>query len=422
MSKSPIPLDHESPLRTQGKGRLNQWAKHLLQRKLQGLEEGELVLVDGETKTFGRPTKEFPLSIRLEVSHASFYGNTVFGGSIGSAESYIAGDWTCSDLPGLVRLMVRNRQVIEGLDGGLSILTTPARRLLHWLNRNNQSGSRRNIAAHYDLGNDFFKTFLDESMMYSCALFEPEHIGLAEASQAKLDCVCRLLKLKPGDRVIEIGTGWGGFAIHAAENYGCHVTTTTISERQHELAQERIAERGLQNRITLLKEDYRNLEGEFDKLISIEMIEAVGHHFFETFFKKCSDLLRPDGLMLIQAITINDRQYLSARDEVDFIKRYIFPGSCIPAIEPLVHSATKATDLQLIYLRDIAPHYAKTLRAWRERFLKNEERVRALGYSDTFIRLWEYYLAYCEGGYEERALGDLHMLFQKPLYRGPLPQ
>ena len=258
-------------------------------------------------------------------------------------------------------------------------------------------------------------------MMYSCALFEPENISLEEASLAKLERVCQLLELKPGDRVVEIGTGWGGFAIHAAQHYGCHVTTTTISERQHQLALERIQSKGLQDRITLLKEDYRNLQGQYDKLISIEMIEAVGHQFFETFFRQCSQLLKPEGLMLIQAITINDRQYLSARDEVDFIKRYIFPGSCIPAIEPLIHAATAATDLQLVYLRDIAPHYAKTLRTWRERFLENVPKVKSLGYSDAFIRLWEFYLAYCEGGYEERALGDLHMLFQKPLYRGPLP-
>lgn len=421
MTKSTIALGNDSFTRTQGKGRINRWAKTLLHRQLRGLEEGELILVDGESHTFGKPTESFPLSIRLEISHPAFYGNTVFGGSLGSSESYIAGDWRCSDLPGLIRLMVRNRQIIEGLDGGLSLITTPARRWLHWLNRNNQSGSRRNIAAHYDLGNDFFQTFLDESMMYSCALFEPWDITLEEASRAKLERVCQLLELKPGDRVIEIGTGWGGFAIHAAQHYGCHVTTTTISERQHQLAQERIKAKGLEDRITLLKEDYRNLQGQYDKLISIEMIEAVGHQFFETFFRQCSQLLKPEGLMLLQAITINDRQYLSARDEVDFIKRYIFPGSCIPAIEPLIHAATQATDLQLVYLRDIAPHYAKTLRTWRERFLENAPKVKSLGYSDAFVRLWEFYLAYCEGGYEERALGDLHMLFQKSRYRGPLP-
>ena len=421
MTKPTIALENDSFSRTQGKSRINRWAKTLLHRQLRGLEQGELILVDGETHTFGQRTEAFPVSIRLEISHPAFYGNTVFGGSLGSSESYIAGDWRCSDLPGLIRLMLRNRQVIEGLDGGLSLITTPARRWLHWLNRNNQSGSRKNIAAHYDLGNELFQTFLDETMMYSCALFEPENISLEEASLAKLERVCQLLELKPGDRVVEIGTGWGGFAIHAAQHYGCHVTTTTISERQHQLALERIQSKGLQDRITLLKEDYRNLQGQYDKLISIEMIEAVGHQFFETFFRQCSQLLKPEGLMLIQAITINDRQYLSARDEVDFIKRYIFPGSCIPAIEPLIHAATAATDLQLVYLRDIAPHYAKTLRTWRERFLENVPKVKSLGYSDAFIRLWEFYLAYCEGGYEERALGDLHMLFQKPLYRGPLP-
>jgi cyclopropane-fatty-acyl-phospholipid synthase len=421
MNKTSIALQDDSFVKTRNRGWINRVGRKLLLQQLSQLSEGELILIDGNRTRFGRKTEGCDRSITIEINHPAFYGDAAFGGSLGAAESYVAGDWQCSDLPGLIRLMVRNRKVIDGLDGGFSLFAEPLRRWLHWLNRNSHEGSRRNIAAHYDLGNDFFKLFLDESLMYSCALFDPPSLSLHEASIAKLDEICQRLDLKPEDRVVEIGTGWGGFALHAAKNYGCHVTTTTISSNQYELAARRIQEAGLEDRITLLRKDYRDLDGKFDKLVSIEMIEAVGHHYFETFFRKCSDLLTDQGLMLIQAITINDREYLRARDEVDFIKRYIFPGSCIPAIQPLVEAATRASDLQLIYLRDIGGHYAKTLRLWRERFLEKQSEVQALGYSQTFIRLWEYYLAYCEGGYDEGALGDLHLLFRKPQYQKAIP-
>ena len=416
--KNSIALTANSFGRTRQPGRLNGWAATLLHRQLAQLESGEIILADGNVTRFGQATEAFPVSVRIDVEYPAFYGNTVFGGSLGAAESYMSGDWRCSDLVGLVRILVRNRQVLDGLDGGLSLVATPLRKLLHAWNRNTEQGSQRNIAAHYDLGNDFFQLFLDETMMYSCALFERPEMTLKQASIAKLERICQRLNLQPGDRVVEIGTGWGGFAIHAATHYGCHVTTTTISERQYQWAAESIRKAGLGDRITLLKEDYRKLEGRFDKLVSIEMIEAVGHHYFKTFFRKCADLLKPEGLMLLQAITINDREYRRARDEVDFIKRHIFPGSCIPAISALVESATDASDLQLIQLDDIGPHYATTLRCWREAFMARLDEVRAQGYSEPFIRLWEFYLAYCEGGFEERALGDVHMLMAKPLYRG----
>ena len=416
--KNSIALTANSFVRTRQPGRLNGWAATLLHRQLAQLESGEIILADGNVTRFGQVTEAFPVSVRIDVEHPAFYGNTVFGGSLGAAESYMSGDWRCSDLVGLVRILVRNRQVLDGLDGGLSLFATPLRRLLHAWNRNTEQGSQRNIAAHYDLGNDFFQLFLDDTMMYSCALFEQPEMTLKQASIAKLDRICQTLNLQPGDRVVEIGTGWGGFAIHAATHYGCHVTTTTISEKQHQWAAAKIREAGMEDRITLLMQDYRKLEGRYDKLVSIEMIEAVGHHYFNTFFRKCADLLKPEGVMLLQAITINDREYRRARDEVDFIKRHIFPGSCIPAISALVESTTQASDLQLIHLNDIGPHYATTLRHWREAFMARLEQVRSQGYSEAFIRLWEFYLAYCEGGFEERALGDVHMLMAKPLYRG----
>jgi len=281
-------------------------------------------------------------------------------------------------------------------------------------------GSRKNILAHYDLGNDFYALFLDETMTYSCAIFEQENSSLKQASEAKYDRICRKLQLAAGDRVIEIGTGWGGFAVHAARNYGVQVTTTTISDEQHQFARQRIKAAGLEDRITLLKKDYRDLSGKFDKLVSIEMIEAVGHQYLPIFFRTCSRLLKDDGIMALQAITIGDQIFDRHKRTVDFIKRYIFPGSCIPSITAISIALAKATDLRLVHLEDITPHYARTLREWRRRFFTNIKKVRALGFSDTFVRMWEYYLCYCEGGFAERYLGDVQMLFVKPLCRQDL--
>lgn len=409
----------EKPESTQVKPRmLNAWAKTLLHRQLAQLREGEIILHDGAALRFGKPHPDFPKPVHLHVDDEDFFADTVFGGSIGAAEAYMAGYWRCSDVVDLTRLLLRNREVLDEMDGGrFSWASQKLRKLAHALHRNTRQGSRRNISAHYDLGNEFFKLFLDETMMYSCAYFVRPEASLHEASLAKLDLICGKLKLGPNDRVIEIGSGWGGFALHAARHYGCHVTTTTISRQQFDLAQQRIQAAGLQDRITLLLKDYRDLEGRYDKLVSIEMVEAIGHQYYDTYFAQCARLLKPDGLGLIQAITIADRQYKQARDEVDFIKRYIFPGSCIPAITPLLESATRASDFTLIHLEDIGPHYATTLRMWREAFLSRLDAVRSQGYSEGFIKMWEFYLAYCEGGYLERAIGDVHMLFAKPRYR-----
>jgi cyclopropane-fatty-acyl-phospholipid synthase len=253
--------------------------------------------------------------------------------------------------------------------------------------------------------------------MYSSAVFESPAMSLEEASVAKLERVCRRLDLKPGDHVLEIGTGWGGFALHAARHFGCRVTTTTISRRQHELARARIAAAGLGERVTLLLEDYRDLSGRYDKLVSIEMIEAVGHEYLETFFAKCSALLTDEGMLLLQAITIADQRYDSARKSVDFIRRHIFPGSCIPSVASLSRAVARASDLRLFHLEDIGPHYATTLRMWRKNLFGNLEGVRALGLSEEFIRMWEFYLCYCEAGFAERALGDVQALFVKPCAR-----
>jgi len=337
-----------------------------------------------------------------------------FGGSIGAGEAYMQGYWTTNDLTDLVRLLVLNREVLDGMETGLARLTVPAQKVLHWLNRNTQEGSRRNIAAHYDLGNDFFKLFLDETMMYSSAIFERPNMSLHEAQVARLAHICRKLDLKPTDHLLEIGTGWGGLALHAAKHFGCRITTTTISREQHALAVERIQATGLSDRITVLLSDYRDLTGQYDKLVSIEMIEAVGHQFFDTYFSKCGALLKPDGMMLLQAITIADQRYEQAKRSVDFIQRYIFPGSCIPSVAAMTDSIARASDLRLFHLEDIGPHYATTLRKWRENFFANIAAVRALGYPESFIRMWEFYLCYCEGGFTERVIGDVHMLLVKP--------
>jgi cyclopropane-fatty-acyl-phospholipid synthase len=305
------------------------------------------------------------------------------------------------------------------MEDGLAILTAPLRGAAHWLHRNTRAGSRRNIAAHYDLGNDFFELFLDETMMYSCALFERPDMSLAQASTAKLDAICRKLALGPQDHVLEIGTGWGGFALHAARGAGCRVTTTTISPAQYELARERVRAAGLGDRITVLLEDYRDLKGTYDKLVSIEMIEAIGHEYFGEFFRRCAERLVPGGPMLLQSITIAEDHYARARDEVDFIKRYIFPGCCIPSAGALVQAMSASSDLRVVDVEDIGPHYATTLARWRENFLARRDDVRALGYSAAFARMWEFYLCYCEAGFAERALGDVQMLLVRDAGGGP---
>ncbi|MCI0506973.1 MAG: cyclopropane-fatty-acyl-phospholipid synthase family protein [Gammaproteobacteria bacterium] len=393
-------------------------AKHAILKQLQQLREGQLVIDDhGERYYFGAITGIFPAAAVIKVNDASFYSMLAFGGSIGAGESYIMGHWKCENLTNVMRIMVRNMELLDNMEKRLARLSNPFRKILHWLNRNTLAGSRNNIAAHYDLGNDFFELFLDPTMMYSCGIFENGNSTMEQASRAKLKRICDKLDIKPGDRIVEIGTGWGGFAIYAAKHYGCHVTTTTISQNQHQWAQRRILEENLEDRITLLFEDYRNLKGQYDKLVSIEMIEAVGHRYYDTFFKKCGDLLKPDGIMLIQAITIADQRYEQAKRSVDFIQRYIFPGSCIPSNTAILNSTTRASDLRLFHLEDFGPHYATTLRMWKEKLFRNRDIARERGYPDTLIRMWDFYLCYCEGGFAERVISDVHYIFTKPLNR-----
>jgi len=393
-------------------------AKKLVFKQLESLSVGQLVIFDqGERTFFGSISKKFPVTAELHVKNPQFYSMLAFGGSIGAGESYILGHWSTDDLTNVIRIMARNMALLDGMESSWAQLVTPFRKLLHWLNRNTLQGSRNNIAAHYDLGNDFFELFLDSTMMYSCGIFETDNAAMEQASIAKLKRICDKLDLNENDHVVEIGTGWGGFAIYAAKHYGCKVTTTTISKNQYVWAKHRIQEEQLGDKINLLFEDYRKLQGQYDKLVSIEMIEAVGHRYYNTFFKKCSELLKPDGIMLIQAITIADQRYEQAKRSVDFIQRYIFPGSCIPSNTALLNATTKATDLRLFHLEDIGPHYARTLRLWREQLFANKERIKQRGYHGSLIRMWEFYLSYCEGGFQERAISDVHFIFSKPLNR-----
>jgi cyclopropane-fatty-acyl-phospholipid synthase len=397
---------------------LTRLAKALLLSQLKKIRHGRLRLIDsGLQESFGDAAAEATLEATIQVRDPRFYSDSVFGGTVGAGEAYIRGYWDCEELTSLVRIMLANRELLGGIDSGWSRLSAPFFKLAHRLNRNTSAGSRRNIAAHYDLGNNFFELFLDETMAYSCGIFESADASLLQASTAKFDAVCSKLRLAPGQHLLEIGTGWGGLAIHAARHYGCRVTTTTISRQQYEFAQQRVASAGLSDRITLLLEDYRDLHGKFDALASIEMIEAVGHQYLDTYFKQCNALLRPSGAMLLQAITIRDQLYDQARRSVDFIKRFIFPGSFIPSVQALAQSIARSTDLKVFHMEDIGPHYARTLRLWRERLLARRSEVRALGYPESFVRMWEYYLCYCQGGFEERQLGDVQMLLTKPYSR-----
>ena len=390
-------------------------ARKVIRSRLEEIRSGQVTVTEnGRSEVFGETGDDVTLATEITIRDPRFYSEVAFGGTIGSGEAYIHGYWSCSDLTALVRILLLNRDVLMGMDTGAALVTRPFQKLFHWLHRNTQKGSRRNIAAHYDLGNDFYGLWLDDTMMYSSAFFDQPNMPLKDASVSKLDRICRKLDLGPEDHVVEIGSGWGGFAIHAAGNYGCRVTTTTISREQHDFAKQAIAAAGLEDRITLLLRDYRDMEGEYDKLVSIEMIEAVGYEYHDTFFRKCCDLLKPEGKMLLQAITIADQHYERAKKSVDFIKRYIFPGGCLTSVTAMTSTLTQHTDMRIAHVEDIGPHYATTLRRWHDRFFEKLEEIKALGFSDEFVRMWQYYLCYCEGGFMERAIGNVQMLMMRP--------
>ncbi|MBK0052881.1 cyclopropane-fatty-acyl-phospholipid synthase family protein [Stenotrophomonas sp. S39] len=401
-------------------GALDAFLRRRLLAQLAPLRDGQLRVRDA----FGEVllgNGHGPLQATVTIDDPAFYRKVAAQGSVGAGESYIHGDWRCDDLVALVRLLVRNRSLLDGMERGPARAAGWLLRGWNRLRRNSREGSRRNIAAHYDLGNDFFALFLSPDLMYSSALYAQADEPLEVASTRKLDRICHQLRLQPGDRVVEIGTGWGGFAVHAARHYGCHVTTTTISAEQHALAVQRVQDAGLQDRVSVLMQDYRDLQGKFDKLVSIEMIEAIGAEFLETYMGTLQRLLKPEGVALLQAITIEDHRYEQARRSVDYIKRFVFPGSFIPSINAIMAAKTRASDLQLVAQQDFGHSYALTLRAWRQRFLAQRAAVQAQGFDERFCRLWEFYLAYCEGGFLERSIGVSHLLLARPGYCTDVP-
>ncbi len=384
-------------------------AERAVHARLAAIEEGTLeVRHRGATTVFGGGGD---LRASVTVRDPAFFTALAMGGHLGAAESYVRGEWDADDLTAVVRIFLRNRDVLEAIETGWARAVQPIAWAMRALRRNTRAGSSRNIRAHYDLGNEFFALFLDETLTYSAGVLEHPGSTLADASTAKYERLCRKLALTAGDRVVEIGSGWGGFALHAAGRHGSRVTTTTISPAQAALARERVAAAGLGSRIDLLERDYRDLEGRFDKLVSIEMIEAVGHQYYREYFECCAALLEPHGLAAIQAITIQDRFY--APDRPDFINRYVFPGSCIPSVAALT-AALAHTDLRLVHFEDITPHYAETLRRWRERFEAAWPAARALGFDERFRRLWRFYLCYSEGGFAESVLGSVQLVLAKP--------
>jgi len=399
-------------------GPLDGLARRVIFRLLGKVQRGSLTLAEnGHAFSFGEPAGQATLQATVIVHHPRFYRSLLLAGSRGLGEAYVAGWWFADDLTRVIRILTLNLHLLEGSLGQWVRLAAPIYRSLQLPFRNTMAGSQANIAAHYDLGNDFYALFLDDTLTYSCGIFEREDSTLKEASLAKYDRICRKIALDPGDHVLEIGSGWGGFAIYASGRYGCRVTTTTISQAQYDLARERIAAAGLTDRVTLLLRDYRHLEGAYDKLVSIEMIEAVGYDYLDTFFRACSERLKDDGLMCLQAITIADQVFDRYRRSYDFIRSHVFPGSCLTSVAAMTSSLARVTDLRLIHLEDITPHYVKTLRLWRERFFANLDKVRALGYPESFIRLWEFYLCYCEGGFAERYIGDVQIVLAKPKNR-----
>jgi len=417
MSLSTETLGPAPPLDASPPGAITRALRTRVLERLRGLTDSHLEIADGSgTCEFGE--RGASLRAHVRVSDPAFWRALALGGSVGAAESYMDGGWDCDDLVALVRILVRNRQLLDGLEGGAAALAGALLRAANALRRNTLAGSRRNIAAHYDLGNDFFGLFLSQDLMYSSALWAEDPADTLErASVRKLERICSRLELAPTDHVLEIGTGWGGFAIHAARHHGCRVTTTTISGEQARLARERVRAAGLAGRVTVLVEDYRELRGRFDKLASIEMIEAIGAQYLETYFAQLTRLLQPQGLAVLQAITIEDHRYQQALRSVDFIKRHVFPGSFIPSIAAMLSAKARVSDLALIDLHDFGPSYARTLAAWRSRFLARLAEVRAQGFDERFVRLWNFYLAYCEGGFRERSIGVAQLTFARPGYR-----
>ena len=405
-------------------GILDRLAARLVLRALEGLREGAVLLTlpDGTTRRFGRDDTR---PVRIVARSWRPFRSLLRAGDLGAAEAYLDGEWTADDLPGLVRLFARNADLLDR-ETWVTRLASAADRLLHARNRNSRAGSRRNVRAHYDLGNDLYETFLDPSMTYSCALFETGKETLEEAQEKKLRRIAEKARIRPGDHVLEIGCGWGSFALLAAREYGARVTGITLSTEQAARARERVSREGLEDRVEIRLVDYRDLPAEgrtYDRVVSIEMLEAVGEEFLPGYFEVVDRLLAPDGLAVIQSITVPDDRYARYRRRPDFIQKHVFPGSHCPSVGAIVSAVSARSRLLVHHLEDVGAHYAETLRRWREAFLANLPRVKQLGYDERVTRLWDFYLAYCEGGFAARHIGDVQVVLTRSGNRalGPVP-
>jgi cyclopropane-fatty-acyl-phospholipid synthase len=393
----------------------DQLARIAVSQVLRRVHSGRIdVREGGRSHSFGPADAELRATLAV---HDPAAWRSALRGSVGLGESYVDGLWETDDLVALIRIAARELGEAGGLRGAVARPRGWAHRARSLVPDNTRTRARRHIAAHYDLGNDLFAAFLDERMLYSCAYFPREGASLEEAQLAKLDRICRELRLGPDSHLLEIGTGWGGLAIHAAREYGCRVTTTTISPAQHELASRRVREANLGERVAVLEQDYRDLRGRYDRLVSVEMIEAVGWRHFDEYFGRCSELLTPDGLMLLQAITIDDRLYEAEKGARSFANTHVFPGGCLPSKQLIADCLARVTDLRQVWMDDITAHYPPTIVSWRRRFLAAWERLRAHGYDERFRRLWEFYLCSSEAGFRERRIGDVQLLLAKPRWR-----
>ncbi|RJX73681.1 class I SAM-dependent methyltransferase [Vibrio sinensis] len=410
INKTDKPLSVEAPAHIQ--------FRKLIFSVLNQLKGAWLEVIEGN-QVVGFGEKDAALSAQIIVRDSSFYKDVVVNGSIGASEAFLDQKWTSPDLTKVVQIMAKNQDQLDKIENNIQWLSKLKNIFLRLKNANTETGAKRNILAHYDIGNDLYQRFLDPSMQYSSAIYSDQAQNLAQAQQNKMRTICERLGLTSQDHVVEIGTGWGGLAIYMAQNYGCKVTTTTISDAQYELAQARVAELGLDDRITLLKQDYRALSGQYDKLVSIEMIESVGHEYLATFFATCSNLLKPDGKMLIQSITIADNRYDHYRKNTDFIQKHIFPGGCLPSLAEISRHVASSTDMVIHQVNDIGFHYARTLKEWRVTFESHWSELKTMGYSEEFKRLWLFYLCYCEGAFLERVISTQHIVARKPRYRGP---
>lgn len=389
-------------------------SKKIILNLFKRINAGTIQISDGDERyEFREINGDDGQCATINIIHPRAYKKILLGGSVGAGKSYIDGDWDTDDLEKLIGLFIKNASLFNNIESPFARFLSSIRTIGYKLNVNTVQRAKDNILAHYDLGNDFFQLILDPCMMYSCALYEPSEISLDEAAKKKIQRICNKLELKPNDHVLEIGTGWGGFAVYAAQEYGCKITTTTISDKQYAFVKEKIRQLGLENQIELLNQDYRKLSGQYDKVVSIEMIEAVGHKYFDAFFNQCNRLLKPEGLFFLQAIVINDQAYEAAKNEVDFIKRYIFPGGCLPSVFSISKSIASQTKMQLISFEDIGKHYVITLNDWHNKLLANKQAILAQGFTEHFIRMWQFYFCYSAAGFESNYISDIHALWRK---------